>query len=163
MGNVYGKLELDKNFIKTIFELKVGESGYSSPFALEFDYNMDGYLDLNERYENKINRMSLLEMKVTRTGPEKNDFDVNISQVEDYYWKKTNMPFDYNIKHIEDPSENILIAKLNYSPILINNSLIENKETNIEKLIEQLEKAKLNENFELAAKLRDKINNIRKE
>lgn len=155
MGSVYGRLKIGKNFIKTIYELEVGETGYTIPGALEFDHNLDPYLNLNEVFESKEDRSSYLEMIVTRTGKNDEDFEVNIEDVKDYSWKKTNNPFTYDIRQIEDEDENTMIVKLKYEPNVDYEKRKEiNRKFRIKAMERKINEAVENEDFELAEKIR---------
>jgi hypothetical protein len=151
MGELIGNLE--GIFQKTIGEMKVGEEGYSTAYCIEFDYDLNTYLELNapifeefEQYWSSENTDDFdcddyqkpnKDIYIKRIGKGKHDFLIDISKSKGHKWAKTNAPFDYDPEMIKDNEiKNLAIIK--YSP-----------------LEEKIQKALANENYELAERLKN--------
>jgi len=88
---IYGKLKKGRNLGRTIADLKVGETGYSVPWAIDFDLDQNPYLDLGMSIHKTPG--GTVQLPITRTGDGLEDFDIDIREVKDYEWHPSNRPF----------------------------------------------------------------------
>jgi len=85
-GQINGKLE------NTIKRMETGDEGFTLPWALSFEPNKDRYdVFLNVRYPvypekgKKGKKGEVVILYIKRTGPKKNDFDVDVDSVGDNF------------------------------------------------------------------------------
>ncbi len=143
MGIVEG-IKLGKNLEKTIINLEIGEGGWAKPEALEMYYGFKAVLDLDTPVFDSGHKRKDTTLHVKRVGLQKNDFEVNISNVDNYRWRKLPVDKDEFQDFAEDPS----YAILDYS---------EEKT-----LQDEIDEAVKNENYELAQKLKNGLKGTKK-
>ena len=144
MGTLQGKIEHER----TILELKVGEEGWTSPDSLEIHINFDAYLYLEEPVYEKPDEKKGITLYIKRCGEGKDDFLVNVDKVKNYSWDKIYLDKEKYEEGLNDPQIAILEYKSN----------TEKKQTRKPGTLEEkLREAEESENYEEAAKIRDKI------
>ena len=80
-GQINGKLE---NLIKN---MEVGDEGFTVPWVLSFVPKKDKYdVFLHAGYPIHPETGGTVELYVRRTGPNKNDFLVDLDSVKNYKW-----------------------------------------------------------------------------
>ena len=152
---IKGKRNLETN----IRDLPIGKTYYTVPWALAFNKNDEAFLDLGMSVTE--NPRGTSSMPIKRIGPGRADYDVNVDfdyGGEKYKWSLQENPFsgvvgtsiseivklDYNSGNRTNVQKNVGLGK-NYS---------------IDDMRNDLSNALKMENYEEAAKLRDKINKI---
>ncbi|MCR4327674.1 MAG: UvrB/UvrC motif-containing protein [Nanoarchaeota archaeon] len=133
---------------KTIFDMKEGEEGFTSSKALELHFGCNGFLYLEMPISKNYDPKKKKILYVKRIGDKKDDFLVDLEKSEKQKWSRSFI-LEEDYKEFEnDPG----VALLKYE------GSIEEKYKNKEHSLEiQLKEAEKNENYELAAKLRDEI------
>lgn len=148
MGELKGKLTPGENLEKLLSELEVGEVAYTDPSNLEFNITLStGYLFLNTSSSESFEE-GYRNLYVKRTGEGKNDYFVDISTVEDYKFERSPFPLG---KEEEELYSDPKVAVIHYSKT-------ESEHPKEKSIDEQIEDAINNEDFKLAAKLRDQKN-----
>ena len=161
---IIGRLEKGKNLERTIEDMNIGEKAYVTPQSLAFDLDEIPYLNLGSTICKQPG--GTIELPITRTGDSKVDYQVDIRNIN-YKWKKSSNPFS-SVVGVEESK----IVQLYYE------TQLEKKDQRIEEfqgvgdipynpneypttweIRKNLNTALGNEHYELAAKLRDKINN----
>ncbi|MBS3084721.1 UvrB/UvrC motif-containing protein [Candidatus Pacearchaeota archaeon] len=138
MGELRGA-EIGKNLEKVIFDLKENEEGWTSPEALEMHHEYPHFLFLDQPVSKEYDEKYEKTLYVIRIGPGKNDFYVDFNKSKDYIWKRIFLEEDDFEDALYEPS----IAVIEY----------EKPKT----LKDQIDEAEENQDYELAAKLKDKI------
>ncbi len=138
-------------FRMNIHEMQVGDRGYTLCWALSYDF--DGTPYLNTRYPVYQERRGTVKLPILRKGPGDADFIIDIRDVN-YVWDKRDMSNypDYFVRletSLDQGIEDIMISE--------ENGLLD-ETFSLDRLTNQLNKAVASENYELAAKLRDEIN-----
>ena len=128
--------------------MTVGEKGFTYYRALCFTEGKIPYLDTGMRLYKRPS--SAKGLPIQRTGSKRSNYDINIASVR-YQWEILEYPFEN-----EDWKLNQDIVRLKY-----NNRSSDTQDKRRKKkplsLQEQLDSAVAKENFEAAAKLRDKM------
>jgi len=160
------------NFERTIRDMRVGEVGYSVPWALDFDKTGGIYLNLDMSIKKSPEGTCTLQIKKTDEG--RTDYDVNLNIGYfggKYEWKISEIPFSNLIG-----GNRLKIAKI--SPDRDQNlnkgleNIVHNQKSSISfpkdpneqkypltwRLRKELTRAISTEDYERAAVLRDKIN-----
>lgn len=158
---VIGRLEYGKNLERTIADMYVNEEAYINPVELFFDKSELPYLNLRGIiYKKQLKNEDLI--KIIRTGDGRSDYDINISNVN-YSWIKGS--FD-----VEDDDLDSDTVRLSYNSfpkkdiIDFEKKILlfsEDKHLLLQICEQDLDKAVTNSEFEKAAKLRDRINEIK--
>jgi len=152
MGELRG-LKEGKNIERIIADLEIDEAGWTNPKSLEIHYKFEAYLYLEEHISNELDKELGRNLYVKRTGPNKDDFLIDATKVDDYIWDKIILDEEDHEDNIYDPR----LALINYG-----------KDVRIKPLEKQIEEAVENQEFEKAAelkkelKIRDKIKNQNK-
>lgn len=144
MGTLRGKIENER----TIMELQVGEEGWTSPDSLEIHVGFDAYLYLEEPVYKKLDEKKGITLYLKRYGEGKDDFFVDIEKIKNYSWEKVYL----DKEDFEDALTDPRIAILEYK-----NEPETKLKAQPKTLEEKLKEAEINEDYEKAAKLRDKI------
>lgn len=136
--------EHGKDLEKTILSLEVGEHGWASVEALELYHGFDPVLDLNYLVFDGIDLESRITLYVERIGSGKDDFLVRTKNAIDngYKWVELGISDDDYESYEDDPEYAILKVR---------------KKPKLKTIYDALNEAVRNENYELAATLRDKI------
>lgn len=105
-------------FEKTIEQMKIGEEGYTVPWALTFDKKKTPYLNLDQNVEESPTGPFGLQIK--RTGPNENDYEIINKR---YTWGLEEKPFTSNMT-MSEPR----IVELNPNKVInAQNSFLEKK------------------------------------
>lgn len=150
MGEVKG-IKLGKNLERLINEMEVGESAWTFPDALSFDYSKNAYLYMQYPISENFNSEEGFTLLVERYGSRYGEFNVDVSKVKDYLWERI-------------PKSEILKETSQTMELSRKSSVSKRKKPNYKhlNLYQQLQKAVRDENYELAAKLRDEISEEKK-
>ncbi len=139
------------DFTKTIEEMNVGEEGYTHPWALMFDLYKNPYLDLNAFVTESPKLISMMPIK--RFGLGQTDYDICVDfeyEEEKYDW----IFGEINFENLLESGMNFVKLPFGFLPF--------GKESKFENfLIQRREIAIRNEEYELAAKIRDRLNGKR--
>lgn len=135
--------------------MKVGEKGYISTRAIAFDLERKAYLNVNsfvEKNKTKGNE----RLFIIRTGNGISDYEIDLTEAKQS-WTLEEKPFydEYGPDFRDDIEAVQIPVALGYhtgKKVLSEREIISSK----------LEEAVRTENFELAAKLRDKLNRVSK-
>ncbi|MDP3966182.1 MAG: UvrB/UvrC motif-containing protein [archaeon] len=143
VGEIKGA-SIGGNLERVVFDLKENEEGWVGARALEMHYGLDHFLYLDAPISDKCDESSGKIIYVKRLGPGKDDFFVDLSKAGDYLWERYFIDKESYEELLEDPG----IGVIKY----------EKKKTLEEELYEAVKK----DEFETAAKLRDKIKYLKK-
>ena len=142
MGSLLGKFNLGKNLERMIWEMGVGEEGWTGPEHLELHgQNFSPYLYINEPVSQSYNEEKERTLYIKRTGSGKDDFLVNVNRVKDYIWEK------------------VLIDAGEYAEDIFNREIAILEYEKPISIEDELENALKSEDYELATKLKNKIKN----
>ena len=142
MGSIKGR----PVFCKPIYEMEVGEEGFTIPSALEFNSKYEPYLTLY--YPFSKDRLGYFVMPIKRIGEEKNDYEINM----DFKYRENVWPW-YFSAGLEEDEDVIKLEYLNAKDC----PTIKIRSNRLENLIKKRDEATENQNYEEAARFRDEI------
>ena len=73
------------NSVRSIKDMEVGETGYTVPWALAFDFQEKPYLNVGMSVYKKPS--GTVKLPITCTGAGKKDYEISINSV-DYQWDR---------------------------------------------------------------------------
>ncbi|MBT4376828.1 hypothetical protein HOD29_05640 [archaeon] len=150
MGKLEGKLLPGENIKKIVSELEIDEEGYIEPYFLEFDFNFNSYLNLSAPINEESNYYANVYVK--KIGDKKNDYLVDINNVNNHKWERTEFPFGEEISDIISPENDLPIIKLTSDKYL----------SEKKSLKDQYNEAIQNEDYHLAERIMKKMKRSKK-
>ena len=145
--NKEGKIE------KIISEMKVGEKGYIYAGAIAFDFQLNAYLNLKAKVSKRKNR-DPDKIPIIRTGISNLDYTINTKKTN-YTWETEKNPFFSNYDLDEIDAVRIQYNKRPNNKVRTSKNL--RKRSLYYRLNEDLQRAVLNEEYELASEIRDNL------
>jgi hypothetical protein len=153
---IIGDPEKQGNIEKLVKNMRIGEKGYIYAWGVSFDGDINPYLNLRAKVTKRKEGDSD-KIPIVRFGPGETDYKIDIRKSR-YGWELEEEPFsdyDWNEKEVVRlPYDSCPNKKIKGAPRK------EHRKSLKDRLGDELNRAVITEEFELAAQLRDRIKKL---